>query len=95
MVIAEDMLVSTDGNKRAERAATAKAVGEIETPAARGAELDGRGLFRGVANAAAAWPGHGAEFFGELDPHVHSAMAAGQITDHFAGVACVLIDVND
>src|SRR5687767_3637523 len=94
MVIAQDMLDATNGNERAERTATAKAVGEIETPAARSAELDGRCLDRGVANAAARLR-HGPEFFGELDLHADSTKGARQITNHFAGVACVLIDVND
>ena len=36
MVIAEDVLDPTNGNERAERAATAKAIGKIVAPAAEG-----------------------------------------------------------
>jgi hypothetical protein len=94
VVIAEDVLLSADQDERAKSPAAAKAVGEIEAPPAGGAELDGRCLFRGVTNAAARL-GHGAEFFGELDLHADSTEGARQIANHFAYVACVLIDVNN
>jgi hypothetical protein len=48
MVVAENMLLPTDQDQRAERSAAAKTVREIFRPTAGSAKLNWRGLFRGM-----------------------------------------------
>ena len=72
MVVAENMLLSTDQDQRAKRAAAAVTVRQIFRPTARRAKLNRRRLFRGMTYATTPmtvtgrWSTHRAKFIRQV-----------------------------
>ena len=66
MIVAQDVIDAIDLDERPECAAAAIAIGQIAAPAARGAQLNRRGLFGGV-------PGKSTEFLGDFHLETQAA----------------------